>query len=361
MNRAARERVFRLLYPTATLSRSALGRLAGLSRATVSDVVNDMIDEGLIRRTGREAGSDGSGRRAALLGIDTTRLYAIGVTVPSRGSRKPSIDGALTDLRGVPRNHMGVARPTGPGDRGIVDAVARLVDRLRNDADGVPVIGVGVAVPGTNDEDEGTASGLEARLRSRIEAESGIPVTVVAGTVASGTAERFLDDVGPNLMLVRLDDGVDAATFIDGVPVGGGYGSGVRIGRISLDPDHGLPCPCGGRGCLETILGAPALRERLDGADDSGRDAILRDAGSRLGSTIALTAGLLALDDVRVLGPDDVVGDGFLDAAQQRLDAMTSSLPCVRTRIRRCRYGADGVLRGAAIAAVLRRLAPSSR
>lgn len=356
--RADRARIFDLLYPSTPRSRAELGRITGLSRTTVSGVVNGMIEEGLIHEIGRKTGAGGSGRRAALLDIDPTRLYAIGVGVSPRGPQGRSIDGAATDLRGVPRNHMGVVSP-GPCDiRGIIDAVTRLVDRIRADEGDEAPIGIGVAVPGT---DDGLDDGSVAMLRTRLEVGSGIPVTVVADTVGSGMAERFLGGAGPNLMLVKLDDGVDAATFIDGVPVGVGYGEGGRIGHLSLDPEHGLPCPCSRRGCLGTIIGAPALRTRMAVADGPVRNAILHDAGSYLGSAIALTAELLALDDVRVLGPDDVVGGRFIDAAQERLDAMTSSMPGSHTRIRRCRYGADGALRGAAIAAVLRHLMPSTR
>ena len=351
MNRSL---IFSLLFPSSPRSRADIIRLTGLSRVAVSDVVGDMLTEGLIREDGVQEAA-GKGKRAALLAVDPTRLHVITIDL----SQDRIVEGAVTDLTGRTREHMEI---TLERERHIdVDAIIQLADQLRADIDPRTVIGVGVAATGVvSDGVVRLSTALDWRdvdLAGQMEARLSLPVTVVNDAVAAMFTERFLGEGGPNLIFVKLGQGLASATLIDDVPAFGEHHAGGEIGHISLDPDTGARCPCGKRGCMETLISAPALRARMDAAaDESGREDVVREGGRYLASALAMSMGLLDIVDICLYGPDDIINDTFLHAAQTRMDQMTASAFHQRTRIRRCRFDHGAALRGAAMAAVLRHI-----
>jgi glucokinase len=93
-------------------------------------------------------------------------------------------------------------------------------------------------------------------------ARTGLPVgfghDVRAGALAEATvgAARGERDV----LFVPVGAGVAGAALVGGRPlVAGGYAG--EIGHLQVDP-AGEPCPCGGRGCVETVASGLALARR---------------------------------------------------------------------------------------------------
>ena len=349
VRRNNRSLIFNLLFPSNQYSRADLGRLTGLSRVAVSDVVNDMLDEGIICENGYET-TTGKGKRGTLLSIDTTRLHIISLDL----SQQHLIQGAMTDLLGTPLQRMEVALEPG-ADIGI-EVIVQLVDQLRTDIDATDAtdIGIGVSCPGVVEGGvirESTQLGWRnVDLRAVIESRFGIPVTVSNDVTCSMLTERYFGQAGPDLLFVKVDQGVGAALLIDDAPVRGVGNAGGEIGHISIDPDSGPACPCGKRGCMEMLISAPALRRRMDGEDRTGRRTVLRQAGTYLATALAMPVGLTDMDDICVYGPPDIVNNTLLEAAQERLNRATASKFHAATTIRRCQCGADVTLHGAAIA-----------
>ncbi|MBT1160833.1 MULTISPECIES: ROK family transcriptional regulator [Bifidobacterium] len=350
VRRKNRSLIFSLLFPSNQCSRAELGRRTGLSRVAVSDVVNDMLDEGLIRENGFETAATGKGKRGTLLSIDTNRLRIISLDL----SQDHLVQGAATDLLGLPQQRMEIA--LGPDNPIDVDMIVQFVDELRADLDVNRIIGIGICVPGVIDNGvirESTALGWhDVDLKATLERRFGIPVTVTNDVVCSMLTERFFGQGGPNMLFVKNDRGIGSATLIDDVPVVGEHHAGGEIGHISIDPDHGPQCPCGKRGCMERLISATALRERMAKVPKSERPEIIRKAGEYLAAALAMPIGLLDITDVCVYGPADIINNTFLDAAQERLDRATASKFHARSIVRRCQCGADITLRGGAIAVI---------
>nr|WP_196779143.1 ROK family protein [Bifidobacterium choloepi] len=351
VRRKNRSVIFSLLFPNTDRSRAELGRLTGLSRVAVSDVVSGMLDAGLIRESGFESSSTGKGKRATLLGVDTTRLRIISLDL----SQAQLIQCAVTDLLGRPLERMEVA--LGPDNTVEVDAIIQLVDQLRADVDRGNIIGIGIAVPGVVEDGvirQSTQLGWrDVDLRGLLETRFGVPVTIVNDTVASMLAERFFGSAGPNLLFIKNDRGIGAATLIDDkIVVGDNHAAG-EIGHVAIDPVDGPDCPCGKRGCLEMLVSAVAIRERLRTASsEDERIALIEDAGRRFAAALAMPIGLLDIADVCVYGPPDVINNTFLDAGNEEFKRTSASMFHPDTSMRRCQLGADIALRGAAIAVV---------
>jgi predicted NBD/HSP70 family sugar kinase len=163
---------------------------------------------------------------------------------------------------------------------------------------------------------------------------------------AATLAEHTTESTGPNLLLVKIGEGVGAGLVVDGhLYVGDRFAAG-EIGHVIVD-ERGEPCACGRRGCLETAIAAPYLRRRLAAAPDQ-RGRVLTAAGRRLGVALATVVSALNLDQVVLSGPPDLIGEPFRRAA---LDAIRRrAMPALgdHVTLRTSTLGDDDVLLGAA-------------
>lgn len=146
-----------------------------------------------------------------------------------------------------------------------VEGLAAIAASLRGDADLERVV---LSIPGLVDEGAGVVvrstniPTLDGRpLGAQLSAELGIPVDVINDGHAAAVAEASwgagagVDDV----FVLALGTGIAGAHVAHGQVVPGAHGSAGELGHITIEPD-GSVCSCGRRGCLETIIGAPALR-----------------------------------------------------------------------------------------------------
>ena len=128
-------------------------------------------------------------------------------------------------------------------------------------------------------------------------------------------------------VLLTIGSGLGSGLVRDGRLVNGTLGMVSNLGHYSIDPEHGLPCGCGHRGCAETLVGGPALialaRSRGLGHDaaDLTTDRILTAA--RAGdaaavetvATMSRAVGEIAAVASAVLGPEVVILGGGLGVA----------------------------------------------
>jgi predicted NBD/HSP70 family sugar kinase len=258
-----RARVLKTLYAHGPLARPELARLTGSTRATIGQIVQPLIDEGVLQeqnpiasgvRGGKPArpvwfSDDGwpvgavlllpGGAQAALVTTSGRVVAVAGVKFPARPLRHEAIVARLTDCL----NEV-IATATSPL-RGIGIAVGGMVDTQTGD-----VVRMGLA-PGLN----GLAIGPEV---ARI---TGVPVYIdhqpraqALGDLLFGTGrgeESFCS--------VYLGEGIGAGFFLDGVLHRGSRGAGGEVGHTVVDR-RGEVCPCGLRGCWETVAATRWIR-----------------------------------------------------------------------------------------------------
>lgn len=340
-----RRLLFRLLFPDRQLSRADLCKETGLSRATATDVTGEMIDDGLLRELG-SGPRDGRGKPGTLLAIDTDALRLVCVDL----SRPYVMTGAVMDLRAriVERRE----RVLDDGDLVDLDDVLSLVGQMVRLA-GPGLAGIGVAVPGVI-SGSGTvisSSNLgwsDVGLRDLLEEEFSLPSCVNNDANAALLADRFLGHGSSSCLLVQIARGVGASVLLNDEFVAGDDHAAGEIGHVVIDSD-GPICACGKRGCLETYVSAVALRDRIR-KDPHRRTETLTEAGTRLGSALAMPASLLNLHDIVVYGPPDVAGETLLDACGETVNALSrNDYQSGGIRVRRCELGDDAALRGQAI------------
>lgn len=266
-NRAA---VLWSLYLNQSRSRHELSAATGLSPASVTNVIRELIDEGIVIETGL-AESDG-GRPRAMLGMNPSYGYVIGVDIGETRTRVELFDLTMTER----------ARVEYPLDRvaehDIDVVVGQIAAGLRSvladsgvSAD--EILGVGVGVPGIIEQGpevlvHGQTYGwdavpLERLLRAQADLPPEVPLRFDNGAKTMGQAELWFGAGrgARNAVVVLIGSGVGASLISGGATYQGATSSAAEFGHITVVVG-GRKCRCGSTGCLEAYAGAEAILER---------------------------------------------------------------------------------------------------
>ncbi len=192
---------------------------------------------------------------------------------------------AVVDRAGFVRLSRHRATPT--GTETALSELTQLATSVRAQAD-TEVVGIGVAVPADVDSESGIVrhSGElgwhNVPLGDAFRRALGLSVLVDRSVRAAALAEgRFGAAAGvPDWLYVSIDDEIQAAATVSGVPQRGATGGAGEIGHFPIYP-FGLVCRCGQRGCATPYVGAAAIRRRYRELTD--RDASIAEIAARVG------------------------------------------------------------------------------
>ena len=302
------------------LTQVELAGTTGLSPATVSTIVRELLSAGLVDT----AVTTRSGRRAQLVTMARRVGLAVGIQVGHRHLRI-----MLGDFSHEVIAEQSLPLPNEHRMDTTLDRAALLVLDLleRVGASFDEVVGVGVAVPAPVDVGTGMISvrGIlrgwdEVHLGQTLSKRLARPVFVDNDANLGALAESTLGAARPyrDSVYVRASYGVGAGVVIDGRLHRGFAGTAGEIGHVQVDP-AGPICGCGNRGCLDTVVGAAALVEALRVTrgpltlrdvitlaieGDQGCVRVVADAGAQIG---AVVAGL-----AQAVNPEVVVVGGEL-------------------------------------------------
>ncbi|GAA3896888.1 ROK family transcriptional regulator [Microbacterium invictum] len=340
-----RSLVLQTLFHQGAMSRADLSRETGLTRVTISDLVAELIADGYIVERGMREMS-GPGKPAILVDLDREGHRIIGIDL----SGSDRFLGAILTLDGeiVARHDADVPADT-------ADILAVVVDLARTlvaDAH-APVLGVGVGTPGVVN-DRGvvlTAPNFgwaDVDLEGTLAAALDAPVVVANDANAAILAEYTFGGAGDDIMLVKVGKGVGSSLLAGGQPMRGSRFAAGEIGHVTVGTDGGPACVCGKVGCLEAWLSAPSLGARVQDAGAEA-DAVLRDAGERLGIALAPVVGALDLSEIVLSGPAELLDGPLAEAAVDTLRTRTLAQFHDGIRVRMTEQGEDIVLRGAAV------------
>ncbi|MFG2754847.1 ROK family transcriptional regulator [Streptomyces xanthophaeus] len=383
LRRGNRSAVLQRLYFGGPMSRQELGPATGLSSGSVSNVVGELVADGLLEEAG-VVDSDG-GRPRTLLRVTPGSAHMIGVDVGETRVRVELFDLALTELA---RAEMPLT-PRGCYDVGpIVDHIrAGIAAVLAEAGAGTQrLLGVGVGVPGIVDRDapggavvHGQTIGwdavpLEALLRATRALPDEVPYIIDNGARTLGQAEMWFGAGrgAREAVVVLFGSGVGASLITDGSPDGGTTeGTPLEWGHLTVSV-RGRRCRCGALGCLEAYTGAESLlarwAERGGGPGDPADEeealaALLTAAGTRdpvavevLEETAEyLGAGLSDL--INLFQPERILiggwaglmlGPHILDAVREHATRYSLRHPAGRVSIGMGSLGPDAVTVGAA-------------
>ncbi|MGI5163460.1 ROK family transcriptional regulator [Spirillospora sp. CA-253888] len=311
-----------LLLERGPLTAPQLRTLTGLSRPTVSDLVERLRAGGLIEVTG-ETGGDRRGPNARLYGIVAGRAHLAGVDV-----RRDAVHVAVADIAGTRVAELSRALPASP------DLAAFIADAVEEAAGGRALHTVVAGAPGLVHPVTGrsTCSGVPGwrpDLRDALGARTGVPVALENEVNLATVAEhRTGAAVGrADFVLLWLDDGIGAGVVLDGRLRRGASGGAGEIGLLRFyDTDF---CDM-----VETgrINGLPA---------ETVADRIVEGVFSMVA---VLDPGLVVLGGRT--GSEG--GDGLAALVAERLDALSPAPTEVRASV----VEGDAILSGAVLTAL---------
>jgi glucokinase len=180
---------------------------------------------------------------------------------------------------------------------GLIDTM--IADAVKAANGAISAVGIGSAGP--IDADAGTVSPVNIAswrgfpLRDRVAAAMpGVPVRLGGDGICMALAEHWRGaGRGAKFMLgMVVSTGVGGGLVLDGVPYTGRTGNAGHVGHMVVEPD-GQPCPCGGRGCVETVASGPWMTRwaLANGwAAPPGADAVTLADAAEAGDPVALQA-----------------------------------------------------------------------
>jgi predicted NBD/HSP70 family sugar kinase len=355
-------------------SRAAIAQETGLNKTTVSSLVGELIDFGLVRETEIELRGT-VGRPALPVELSGKRVVGLGMEL---GVDFLAVRAA--DLTGEERHR---ALVTGDNRGRPVDDVLGDLARLATEAltalgeQDLLTVGAVIAVPGLVDSDgrllvAPNLGWTDVSVPDRIAGELGDPPFPVRaeneanlGALAElweGAGREFAD-----FIYVSGELGIGAGIIVGGEPFRGAHGFGGELGHITVDPEGDL-CACGNRGCLETRVALGALL-RAAGLDPAARVTdlaarardgdertlrALADAGRWLGIGVASAANLLNPRGVVVGGYFAPLAEWLVPGLRQELDARVLAAEWDPPRVVISALGAEAAVRGASALALRR-------
>lgn len=349
-------------------SRAAIARETGLSRAAVSSLVTELIDEDLLRELGQ--GESAGGKPPTLLALNERARDIVAIDLGHH-----PFQAALVDLSGrIHARTMATDSATQPTGAEAIEIAVRVIGEMLS-LSTAPVLGIGVGSPGVVAADgrilESTnlawhGLDLGGELRSHFD----FPISIANDASMAALAEFRRHPTDRNLILVKLGRGVGSGLILNGALYRGQHSAAGEIGHVNLG-DGGLPCTCGHSGCLETIASVPAMLRSI-GADVASDpwDAIalagtygettvsetLAEAGRAVGITLAPVVA--ALDVAHVVLAPEIRNSGDLLVEAVRVELSDRILPATAETIEveATQLGGDLVLAGAASAVLVDRL-----
>ncbi|GGM44948.1 ROK family protein [Dactylosporangium sucinum] len=325
VRRRNRALILRHVWLNGPTSRSEVGAATGLSAATVTNVMNELLAEGTVREEGF-LDSDG-GRRRAIVSVAHDAALVIGADVGETQIGVDVLDLGLNRLAGRVYPFKGRRIEVGEARTAIADQVTSMLAELGVDA--ARVVGLGLGVPGIVEEDRQVVHaevvGWHGVDFSGFGDHLGIPAYIDNGAKSTTQAEAWFGAARDtdHAVMVLIGEGAGAGIITDGRLYRGSSSSAGEWGhtKISLDGPH---CRCGRAGCVETFVGASAVLSQWRGPDETwlgreteGVDAVLtawRDgdpAAQRAIDGLVRHLGLALSNLVNLYNPEKIIVGGW--------------------------------------------------
>jgi predicted NBD/HSP70 family sugar kinase len=244
------------------VSRADLARAMGVARGTITALVNELIEDGLVREG--ETGSAPRGRKPTLLHISAHDRLAVGVDV-----RRSETNILLTDFHGVALARDRFRTPASP--TALVEELAiRIRKMTRTHAATGSCRGIGLVVPGVVScagrlLNAPTLGWTDVDLGSPLQTALDLPVHVERDAVACALARIWLGDRtgadSTSFVYVTVSDGLGTGLVINGQVVRGSQYAAGEFGHVPLSP-VGPRCSCGACGCWEAYASNAATVAR---------------------------------------------------------------------------------------------------
>jgi len=364
------------VYHNGPMTRQEIGEATGVSQATVSNLVGDLLDQGVIVEAGAED-SDG-GRPRALLRVKPDYRYVVGVDVGETAILVELFD---LDMQ-VQASHSITPTADLLDPEKTAEYVLEGLDRVvmysgRSEKE---ILGIGVGVPGLVENGDDAVVHAQTvgwdgvPFGKMLRRGTALPLFVENGAKTFGQAEKWFGAArdAENAIIVLLGTGTGASIFTESELYRGASSSAGEWGHTTVMV-NGRTCRCGAKGCLEAYVGGWAIVARYDElrqqtpafsdtdlvarltaiaeapSDDQFAAEVLHETATYLGAGIANLINLFNPERIVVGGwIDQILEDRLLPAIREVASQQALRMPFSVVSIVPAQLGRDAVALGAA-------------
>jgi len=318
------------------ISRAELAEQTSLTRASITQIVDELMQEGLVAETAL-VGRNHLGRRMTQLALVKDARYLLGLNIG-----RFEYDLGIINLSGEVLYHStGTVAERETGE--VLDEVCRLIEEKIEELQ-LPqerISGIGICAPGPLDVKNGIILNppnfekwhnvpIVQEVRRRLNYS-----TVLENISNAHALDEMYFGIGKqgveNFLLLRVDEGVGAGVILQNRLFTSSNGQGPELGHITIFAD-GPKCACGNRGCLEQYIAFPAIlrdtpfstwRQLMDQHDSGPARTLLLQLTEMLSD--------LAVNIINLFDLEKIVLSGHFHYRGEILSAMLNERICGRT------------------------------
>lgn len=251
--------VLETIINSKSISRAALAKQLGLTKATISAIVQDLMNNNLVA----EIGSDDTkfGRKPILLSFNRNAGYVICVDMDVE-----TISALKSDLQGEDRSLKQIKTPL--KSELIISAVSRLIETMMQDYHKTPygLVGIALSIHGSVLENSITYCSInklsKLNIADELEKLFQTPVFLYNDASLSLLGEKIYNYDSQNIVNLCVTSDVRLGILIHNKLYAGHNGHAGEIGHTIIEAG-GRECSCGNRGCLNQYLSEPSLLNEL--------------------------------------------------------------------------------------------------
>ena len=317
-----RQIVLNFVRERGPISRAEIAQITALQRSTVSTIVDELKENGLVEEV---SGESTGGRPPILLSLRTADAVAIGVDI---GTAHTVV--ATSDLAGrvLEQEQFDTHADADKTIQNIISLVQGFIAENKG-----TIEGIGISLPGLIDPVSGSCFVPHFRwrdlpLETRLRTASGLSVSVDNDANAAALAELWfgrpeVQEVR-NFVMVLVEEGLGTGIVLDGQVYRGERSAAGEFGHMTIGSAAPVACAAGSRRCWEAFASERAAVARYSklSRDNNGKREItfaqlidralrgeriaraaLKETGHYLGVGIANLVQGLAPQAVILAGP----------------------------------------------------------
>jgi len=350
-----------------TTHRAEIAKKLNLTKATVTVIINNLINKGLVKELGEGESQKTGGRRPVLITLNKSNSYIIGIDIG-----KTNTVVAISNLKGDIIKLIRESTVKNSSVTNVIKQISNMVNKLIKESkiDRKKVKGVGVSVAGIVEMDRGFIklspdfNWSNIFLSDLLSSELNFPVKIDNCTRAMVLGEKWYGNAkkAKNAFFINIGYGIGSAVIIDGKI----YNNHSEFGHLYVTGKK-IRCYCGKYGCLEAVASGNAIEQTSneilnkegkswitakDVAEmakngDSVANRIFLDAGKYIGRSISSVANFLNPGKIIIGGGVSLAGDLLLNPIIKEFKKQTMEAISNNTKIEISKLGMNAGVLGA--------------
>lgn len=263
------------------VSRTDIYKKTNISKPTVTRIMEQLLQEGLVIESGISAGESEIGRKPVYLQINPSAHYCIGINITKNSILASIIDLSMNIIfkKTTSIKHIDEAEEF----KGIVlNSINELLQEVK-DVDKAKILGIGIGVPGSVDYNKGVIVAFASKpkianveLKRYIEERLNLHVLIDNNAKTKALGEYWYGyGIGyKNIIFVVSSEGIGSGIIADGNILRGKNDVTGEFGHMSINVD-GRKCNCGKYGCVEAYCALESVESMTKAALKQGRRSVL--------------------------------------------------------------------------------------